>query len=148
MAFSESDTPVFDATAIENLRKVAGDDEKDFILEMAQLFLDESAKSLAELTAEVGAWQDQRNQHDDEERARTHAFMISPGMGGSAKKLSHFDARGKARMVDVGANWYLNQFVKVYFDWEHALFGNPVLSTNGQFRQSNDLFWVRTQVYF
>jgi phosphate-selective porin OprO/OprP len=53
-----------------------------------------------------------------------------------------------AKMVDVGMNWYLNQFVKVYFDWEHSMFGNPVLSTNGAFRSSNDLFWIRTQVYF
>jgi phosphate-selective porin OprO/OprP len=53
-----------------------------------------------------------------------------------------------AKMVDVGANWYLNQFVKVYFDWEHVMFGNPVTSTNGAFRTSSDLFWVRTQVYF
>ena len=53
-----------------------------------------------------------------------------------------------AKMVDVGANWYLNQFVKVYFDWEHVFFGNPVTSTNGTFRSSSDLFWVRAQVYF
>ena len=53
-----------------------------------------------------------------------------------------------AKMVDVGLNWYLNQFVKVYFDWEHAFFGSPVLSTNGAFRRSSDLFWVRTQVLF
>jgi phosphate-selective porin OprO/OprP len=51
-------------------------------------------------------------------------------------------------MVDVGANWYLNQFIKVYLDWEHPMFGSPVLSTSGHFRQSNDLFWVRTQLYF
>ena len=54
----------------------------------------------------------------------------------------------QARMVDVGANWYLNQFIKVYFDWEHAIFGKPVLSTNGRFREQNDLFWVRTQLSF
>jgi phosphate-selective porin OprO/OprP len=53
-----------------------------------------------------------------------------------------------AKMVDVGLNWYLNQFVKVYFDWEHALFGKPVTATNGAFRSSSDLFWLRTQVYF
>jgi phosphate-selective porin OprO/OprP len=53
-----------------------------------------------------------------------------------------------AQLVDAGANWYLNQFIKVYFDWEHAIFGSPVLSTNGHFRNSNDLFWLRTQVFF
>ena len=53
-----------------------------------------------------------------------------------------------AQLVDVGANWYLNQFVKVYFDWEHALFGSPVFSATGHLRRSNDLFWVRTQLFF
>ena len=54
----------------------------------------------------------------------------------------------RAQMVDVGANWYLNKFVKVYFDWEHAIFGNPVFSSPGDFQSSNDMFWVRTQIYF
>jgi phosphate-selective porin OprO/OprP len=53
-----------------------------------------------------------------------------------------------ANMVDVGCNWYLNQFVKVLFDWEHSVFGSPVESTAGSFRRSNDLYWLRTQVYF
>ena len=53
-----------------------------------------------------------------------------------------------AALIDVGVNWYLNQFVKVYFDWEHAIFGSPVTSNAGGFRNSSDLFWVRTQVYF
>ena len=25
-------------------------------------------------------------------------------------------------VVDMWVNWYLNKFVKVYFDWEHARF--------------------------
>jgi phosphate-selective porin OprO/OprP len=53
-----------------------------------------------------------------------------------------------AKLVDVGCNWYLNQFVKVQFDWEHTIFGSPVFSSTGQFRKSSDLFWLRTQVYF
>jgi phosphate-selective porin OprO and OprP len=53
-----------------------------------------------------------------------------------------------AKKVDAGLNWYMNQFVKVYFDWEHTIFSKPVLSTGGHFREQNDLFWVRTQVFF
>jgi phosphate-selective porin OprO/OprP len=53
-----------------------------------------------------------------------------------------------AKIVDIGVNWYLNQFVKVYFDWEHAIFSKPVESTGGHFREQNDLFWVRTQFFF
>ena len=52
------------------------------------------------------------------------------------------------KMVDVGVNWYLNQFVKVYFDWEHCMFGSPVTATDGGFRNSSDLFWVPAQVFF
>ena len=37
-------------------------------------------------------------------------------------------------MVDVGLNWYLNKFVKVYMDWEHASFGSPVFYNTGGFR--------------
>jgi phosphate-selective porin OprO/OprP len=53
-----------------------------------------------------------------------------------------------AKLVDVGVNWYLSQFVKIYFDWEHSMFGSPVFSTGGQFRRSDDQFWIRTQLYF
>jgi phosphate-selective porin OprO/OprP len=53
-----------------------------------------------------------------------------------------------ARMVDVGFNWYLNKFVKVYFDWEHAMFGTPIFYNTGRFQKSNDLYWLRFQVYF
>jgi phosphate-selective porin OprO/OprP len=53
-----------------------------------------------------------------------------------------------AQLVDVGCNWYLNQFVKIYFDWEHATFGSPVFSNTGSFQKSSDLFWIRTQLFF
>ncbi len=51
-------------------------------------------------------------------------------------------------MVDVGCNWYLNKFVKVYFDWEHAVFAQPVLASPGVFQKTNDLFWMRLMLYF
>ncbi len=54
----------------------------------------------------------------------------------------------QARLVDVGLNWYLNKFIKVYFDWEHAIFATPVFSGNGRPQTSSDLYWIRTQVYF
>jgi len=53
-----------------------------------------------------------------------------------------------AKLIDVGVNWYLNQFIKLYFDWEHPMFGSPVFSSSGQFRRSDDLFWIRSQLYF
>ncbi|WP_397570779.1 OprO/OprP family phosphate-selective porin [Schlesneria sp. T3-172] len=54
----------------------------------------------------------------------------------------------QARLVDVGVNWYINKFVKIYFDWEHAMFATPVTTGKGGVTQSNDLFWIRSQLYF
>ena len=52
-------------------------------------------------------------------------------------------------MVDAGVNWYLNRWVKVYFDWEHAMFGQPVLYRQGpDLQKTSDLFWLRLQVYY
>ena len=54
----------------------------------------------------------------------------------------------QAQMVDIGLNWYLNKFVKIYLDWEHAIFATPVFYGPGGFQKSNDLYWVRCQVFF
>ncbi len=54
----------------------------------------------------------------------------------------------RAELVDVGLNWYLNKFVKIYFDWEHAMFGDPVYFAPGRLQKTSDLFWFRFQVYF
>jgi phosphate-selective porin OprO/OprP len=52
------------------------------------------------------------------------------------------------RMTDLGLNWYLNRAVKIYFDWEHALFGQPVYYKPGGLQTTSNLFWVRFQFYF
>ncbi len=52
----------------------------------------------------------------------------------------------KAYMVDVGFNWYLNKFVKIYFDWEHAIFGQPVYYSPEHFSKTNDTFWAQLSV--
>lgn len=53
------------------------------------------------------------------------------------------------QMVDAGFNWYLNKNVKVYFDWEHVLFGQPVYFRPGPgLQKTSDLFWLRLQYYF
>jgi len=55
-----------------------------------------------------------------------------------------------ASLIDVGFNWYWNQYVKFYFVWQHAQFGSPVLVNEHEdrFSKSVDLFWMRAQVYF
>jgi phosphate-selective porin OprO and OprP len=50
-------------------------------------------------------------------------------------------------LLDVGVNWYLNKFVKVYVDWEHAVFGQPVYASPGVLQKTNDLIWLRLQIY-
>jgi len=50
--------------------------------------------------------------------------------------------------VDLGVNWYLNEYVKVYFDWQHAEFGQAVLYRPGGLQKTSDLFWIRAQIFF
>ncbi len=50
--------------------------------------------------------------------------------------------------TDAGINWYPNQYVKIYFDWEHAVFGNPVQYNATARQKTSDLFLIRFQLYF
>jgi len=51
--------------------------------------------------------------------------------------------------TDIGANWYLNYYTKIYFDWQHAFYGSPVTTGSGnRVMSTTDLFWLRFQVFF
>ncbi len=50
--------------------------------------------------------------------------------------------------VDAGFNWYINQYIKVTFDWQHAVFGNPVQYNATASQKTSDLFLFRFQLYF
>lgn len=52
--------------------------------------------------------------------------------------------------IDSGLNWYLNKYVKIDFDWQHCLYGSPVIFRpgSGGLTSTSDLFWTRFQVYF
>ena len=52
--------------------------------------------------------------------------------------------------TDIGWNWYLNRYIKFYFDWQHVGYSTPVLINPGSdlYSRTNDLFWVRCQIYF
>ena len=53
--------------------------------------------------------------------------------------------------VDVGVNWYWNEYIKVFAGWQHDVFANPVLYRTqpfDEFQLTSDLFWFRFQVYF
>lgn len=51
-------------------------------------------------------------------------------------------------VYDIGINWYLNKYLKVYFDWQHSEFGDPVYFGQGRFYKTSELFWARLQFLF
>jgi len=55
-----------------------------------------------------------------------------------------------AGITDIGCNWYLTRFVRVTLDWQHSMYTSPVLLNEQKDlrSKSNDLFWVRCQLYF
>jgi phosphate-selective porin OprO/OprP len=54
----------------------------------------------------------------------------------------------RVQLVDVGVNWYLNRAVKIYLDWEHAMYGQPIYASPGHFQTNSNLFWLRFQIYY
>jgi phosphate-selective porin OprO/OprP len=53
--------------------------------------------------------------------------------------------------TDIGVNWYLNQYVKLIFDWQHSMYNNPVSLTGaagGNMVRDLDMFWGRFQLYY
>jgi phosphate-selective porin OprO/OprP len=50
--------------------------------------------------------------------------------------------------TELGLNWYLNEYFKIYIFWLHGEFGQPVEYRPGGFQKSADMFWLRTQLYF
>lgn len=51
--------------------------------------------------------------------------------------------------TDIGVNWYLTKYAKIYLDWERSVFGQPVYYRPGPgLQKSSDLYWLRFQLYF
>ncbi len=51
-------------------------------------------------------------------------------------------------MTDLGFNWHINQYLKFYFDWEHAEFNQPVSYNVNKWQKISDMFMARIQLYF
>lgn len=53
-------------------------------------------------------------------------------------------------MTDIGFNWHPNRFVKITFDWQHAMFASPILlnEAKDKYSRNADLFWARCQLFF
>ncbi|MDR3637638.1 MAG: porin [Isosphaeraceae bacterium] len=55
----------------------------------------------------------------------------------------------RLNQIDLGFNWYMTKNVKFYFDWEHAMFSQPVYYRPGPGLQKySDLYWLRLQFYY
>jgi phosphate-selective porin OprO/OprP len=53
-----------------------------------------------------------------------------------------------AYAIDTGINWYLNEYTKIYMDWQHSVFGNPVTNGVHSFVRTPNLLWLRFQLFF
>jgi phosphate-selective porin OprO/OprP len=54
----------------------------------------------------------------------------------------------RVSMTDVGCNWYLTQWTKLVFDWNHADFNNPVRYAPHKTQLNSNLLWARIELYF
>lgn len=50
--------------------------------------------------------------------------------------------------VDAGINWYLNQYIKIVCDWQHAMFNRSVALAPNRGIHTENLFWTRFQLYY
>jgi phosphate-selective porin OprO/OprP len=50
--------------------------------------------------------------------------------------------------TDIGVNWYLNFYTRIYLDWQHDGFGNEVSVAPNKFSSTADIYWLRFQVFF
>ncbi len=50
--------------------------------------------------------------------------------------------------TDIGLNWYLNFYTRIYLDWQHDGFGNEVSVAPSKFSSTADIYWLRFQVFF
>ncbi len=54
----------------------------------------------------------------------------------------------QAVTTELGANWYWNEYTKIYMFWLHGAFGSPVMYGPGEYQRATDMFWLRFQLYF
>ncbi len=52
----------------------------------------------------------------------------------------------RINVLDNGANWYLNHYTKLTFDWQYSMYGNPVYLAPGKYTTHQNIFWLRASV--
>ncbi|QEH36456.1 Phosphate-selective porin O and P [Aquisphaera giovannonii] len=94
--------------------------------------------SLKPGTFGLGAWElVGRYQHMDMSSNVFSAGLADPNLWAN-----------RVEIVDLGFNWHINQYLKFYFEWEHAMFNQPVEFSPGRYQINSDLFLARMQLYF
>ena len=53
-----------------------------------------------------------------------------------------------ATTTELGMNWYLNEYLKVYTFWMRGEFGDKVQYRPDKYQKTADMLWVRAQLYF
>ena len=85
-----------------------------------------------------GAW---------ELQARFDHFRLGSNVfSGGLADPAHWTNR--VNTLDCGVNWSLNRYVRIAFDWQRAMYADPVQYAPGRSSDHTDLFWVRFQNYF
>lgn len=51
-------------------------------------------------------------------------------------------------MTDFGFNWHMTQYLKFYFDWQHAEYNEPIIFAPNKRQLTSDTFIARLQLYF
>lgn len=54
----------------------------------------------------------------------------------------------RANTVDAGMNWYMNQWIRIVFEWQRSMFNRPVDFGGGKIANTNDLYWMRFQLFY
>ncbi|MGP0068425.1 MAG: porin [Isosphaeraceae bacterium] len=72
-------------------------------------------------------------------------------IGSSVYNYGLANTVGNANRVwqsDVGINWWMTQYLKMVFDWNHQEFNNPIMYAPGKYKPTANVLWWRVQLYF
>ena len=50
--------------------------------------------------------------------------------------------------TNTGVAWHLTQYVKMFFEWNHSEFNQPVIFAPNRRQSTSDLFMMRFQLFF
>lgn len=54
----------------------------------------------------------------------------------------------RATTTDIGVNWYLNHYIRMYLDWQHSEFNQNFEVSPFYKTKHMEMYWLRTQIFF